>query len=90
MGAPCSAPSCTGPPALRNGLIALLGIMIGSGFTASMLLGRPAGLAISLAAHLAYLGLYRHFVLSPIIRRYGGYDRLTSYFIGDARRAQSR
>jgi uncharacterized membrane protein AbrB (regulator of aidB expression) len=40
-----------GPPALRNGLIALLGIMIGSGFTASMLLQAGEWL-ISLAAIL--------------------------------------
>jgi membrane AbrB-like protein len=68
-----------GPPALRNGLIALLGIMIGSGFTASMLLQAGEWL-ISLAAILAYIGLTATFVFA-YLRRYGGYDRVTSYFM---------
>jgi len=68
-----------GPPALRNGLIALLGIMIGSGFTASMLLQAGEWL-ISLAAILAYICLTATFVFA-YLRRYGGYDRVTSYFM---------
>jgi membrane AbrB-like protein len=68
-----------GPPALRNGLIALLGIMIGSGFTATML--RHAGeWLISLAAIVVYIGLTGTVVFA-YLRRFGGFDRVTSYFM---------
>jgi len=68
-----------GPTGLRNGLIALLGIMIGSGFTATML--RQAGeWLISLAAIVAYIGL-TGIVVFAYLRRFGRFDRVTSYFM---------
>jgi membrane AbrB-like protein len=68
-----------GPAALRNGLIALLGIMIGSGFTASLLLQAGEWL-ISLAAIIVYIGVTATIVFA-YLRRFGGYDRVTSYFM---------
>jgi uncharacterized protein len=68
-----------GPPRLRNVLIALLGLMIGSGFTASML--QQAGQwLISLAAILGYIG-FTGIVVFAYLRRFGGFDRVTSYFM---------
>src|SRR5260221_370360 len=68
-----------GPGPLRNGLIALLGIMIGSGFTASLLLQAGEWL-ISLAAIIVYIGVTATIVFA-YLRRFGGYDRVTSYFM---------
>ncbi len=68
-----------GPAGLRNGLIALLGIMVGSAFTATML--RQAGeWLISLAAIIVYIGL-TGIVVFAYLRRFGRFDRVTSYFM---------
>jgi membrane AbrB-like protein len=68
-----------GPAALRNGLIALLGIMIGSGFTAAMLL-QAGEWAISLAGIVVYIAITATAVFA-YLRRFGGFDRVTSYFM---------
>ncbi len=68
-----------GPAGLRNGLIAVLGIMIGSGFTVTML-GQAGQWLVSLAAIVVYIGLTGVIVFA-YLRRFGGFDRVTSYFM---------
>ena len=68
-----------GPPTLRNGLVAVLGIMIGSGFTATML-SQAGQWLISLAAIAVYIGL-TGVVVFAYLRRFGRFDRVTSYFM---------
>jgi uncharacterized protein len=67
------------PMRLRNGLVALLGVMIGSNFSLALL--QQAGQwLISLAAILAYIGLTGILAFS-YLRRVGGFDRVTAYFM---------
>jgi len=67
-----------GPLPLRPVMIMVLGVMLGSGFTPSMM--ERAG---EWAASLAMLGAYIIVVGAlayPYFRKVGGYDRVTAYF----------
>ncbi|MBP5857361.1 AbrB family transcriptional regulator [Marivibrio halodurans] len=69
-----------GPMPIRPPMIAILGIMLGSGFSPEML-GRASQWAVSLAmlgAYVATVGALAY----PYFRRVGGYDRVTAFFAG--------
>jgi uncharacterized protein len=68
------------PTRLRPYVIAVIGVMLGSGFTAEML-GDVGGWALS----LAFLGFYlaaAGVLVIPYYQRIGGFDRTTAFFSG--------
>lgn len=68
------------PPPLRNGMLAVLGVMLGSAFTPG-LIARLGPWMPSLAA-LAVLSAITPFLAGTVFRRFGGFDRVTAYFAG--------
>ncbi|MCR9220235.1 MAG: AbrB family transcriptional regulator [Alphaproteobacteria bacterium] len=69
-----------GPTTIRPPMIMVLGVMLGSGFTPSML-ERAGDWAASLALLGGYI-LITGFLAYHYFRRIGGYDRVTAYFAG--------
>ncbi len=67
-----------GPMPIRPPMIMVLGVMLGSGFTPSMLerAGEWAASLALLGAYIAVVGAIAY----PYFRRIGGYDRVTAYF----------
>jgi len=67
-----------GPQPLRPPMIMVLGVMLGSGFTPSMI-DRAGEWAASLALLSAYIVVVGALAY-PYFRKVGGYDRVTAYF----------
>jgi membrane AbrB-like protein len=67
-----------GPMPLRPAMVAVLGVMLGSGFTPEMA-DRAGQWAISLALLAVYVAAAGA-VCYPFFRRVAGYDRATAYF----------
>lgn len=68
------------PDALRPPVIAVIGVLLGSGFT-PQLLGQVPGWLPSLAMLALYVALSAAVVV-PFYRRVGGFDPVTAYFAG--------
>ena len=68
------------PDALRPPVIAVIGVLLGSGFTPE-LLGRLPGWLPSLGMLALYAALSAAIVV-PFYRRVGGFDPITAYFAG--------
>ena len=68
------------PDALRPPVMAVIGVLLGSGFTPE-LLGRVPGWLPSLAMLALYAALSAAIVV-PFYRRVGGFDPVTAYFAG--------
>lgn len=68
------------PLRLRNGMLAVLGVMLGSAFTPG-LIARLEPWLPSLAM-LAAVSAVTPFVAGAVFRRLGGFDRVTAYFSG--------
>ena len=68
------------PEKLRPPVIAVIGVLLGSGFT-PLLLARIPGWLPSLALLGVYCGVGAALVV-PIYRRFGGFDPVTAYFAG--------
>lgn len=68
------------PSPLRNGMLAILGVMLGSAFTPG-LIDRLGPWLPSLAV-LAATSAVTPFLAGAVFRRFGGFDRVTAYFAG--------
>lgn len=68
------------PERLRNPVVVVIGVLLGSGFSPE-LLGKVAAWGWSLAALAVYLLLAAALVV-PYYRRLGGFDPVTAYFAG--------
>ena len=68
------------PESLRPPVIAVIGVLLGSGFTPA-LLGHVTGWLPSLAMLAVYAALSAAIVV-PFYRRVGGFDPVTAYFAG--------
>ncbi len=68
------------PERLRNPVVVIIGVLLGSGFSPDIL-GKLAAWGWSLAAMAAYLVLAAALVV-PYYRRLGGFDPVTAYFAG--------
>lgn len=68
------------PERLRDPVITVIGVLLGSGFTPDMA-GQVATWGWSLAALAIYLAVAAVLVV-PFYRRFGGFDPVTAYFAG--------
>ena len=66
------------PRRIRPAVIAVIGVLLGSGFTPE-LLGRAGGLLASIGVLILYLAVAAALVI-PYYRRIGGFDPVTSYY----------
>ncbi|MGH1416420.1 MAG: AbrB family transcriptional regulator [Pelagimonas sp.] len=66
------------PPTLRKSFIAIIGVMIGSTFTAEALALGPS-LAVTLSAMVVFIAIAQT-VNTLIFQRIGGYDRITALY----------
>ena len=68
------------PERLRNPVVAIIGVLLGSGFTPE-LVEQVGAWGWSLGALAAYLVVAAALVV-PYYRRFGGFDSVTAYFAG--------
>jgi uncharacterized protein len=66
------------PRRIRPAVIAVIGVLLGSGFTPE-LLGRAGGLAASIGVLVLYLVVAAALVI-PFYRKVGGFDPVTAYY----------
>ncbi|MGC2857770.1 AbrB family transcriptional regulator [Novispirillum sp. DQ9] len=68
------------PQGLRSGMLAILGVMLGSAFTPG-LIDRLGPWLPSLAV-LLVVSVVTPWIAGAVFRRFGGFDRVTAYFAG--------
>ncbi len=68
------------PEAIRPPVVAVIGVLLGSGFTPG-LIAQAGEWVVSLAALAVYLGIAAA-ISVPFYRRVGGFDPVTAYFAG--------
>lgn len=68
------------PDWVRTPTIAVIGVLLGSGFSPE-LMGRLPDWGLSLAVMILYLAVTAA-ISVPILRRFAGHDRMTAYFAG--------